>query len=48
MPMNIVEAKISGKGTFYRLQVGEFNSKDRATNLCVKLKKQKQDCIPAK
>ena len=48
MPMNIVEAKISGKGTFYRLQVGEFNSKDRAANLCVKLKKQKQDCIPAK
>lgn len=48
MPMNIVEAKISGKGTFYRLQVGEFSSKDRAANLCAKLKKQKQDCIPAK
>jgi len=48
MPMNIVKADIAGKGTFYRLQVGDFSTKDRATNLCAKLKKQKQDCVPAK
>lgn len=48
MPMNIVRAEIAGKGTFYRLQVGDFSTKDRASNLCAKLKKQKQDCIPAK
>ena len=48
MPMNIVRAEIAGKGTFYRLQVGDFSTKERAANLCAKLKKQKQDCIPAK
>ena len=48
MPMNIVQAQIAGKGTFYRLQVGDFSTKERATNLCTKLKAQKQDCIPAK
>ena len=48
MPMHIVKADIAGKGTFYRLQVGDFTTKDRAANLCAKLKKQKQDCVPAK
>ena len=48
MPMQIVPAKIAGKGTFYRLQVGAFETRQMASNLCAKLKKQKQDCIPAK
>ena len=48
MPMQIVPAKIAGKGTFYRLQVGAFETREMAANLCAKLKKQKQDCIPAK
>lgn len=48
MPMQIVPAKIAGKGTFYRLQLGAFETRQMASNLCVKLKKQKQDCIPAK
>lgn len=48
MPMNIVRAEIAGKGTFYRLQVGDFSTKERASNLCAKLKAKKQDCIPAK
>ena len=48
MPMKIVPAKIAGKGPFYRLQVGAFETREMATNLCTKLKKQKQDCIPAK
>ncbi len=48
MPMTIEQAEISGKGTFYRLKVGQFPSKTRASNLCTKLKKQKQDCIAVK
>lgn len=48
MPMQIVKADIAGKGTFYRLQVGAFETRQMAANLCAKLKKQKQDCIPAK
>ena len=48
MPMQIMPAKIAGKGTFYRLQVGAFETRQMANNLCSKLKKQKQDCIPAK
>ncbi|MGN0919243.1 MAG: SPOR domain-containing protein [Alphaproteobacteria bacterium] len=48
MPMQIVPAEIAGKGTFYRLQVGAFETREMAASLCAKLKKQKQDCIPAK
>ena len=48
MPMQIVPAKIPGKGTFYRLQIGAFETRQMASNLCAKLKKQKQECIPAK
>ena len=48
MPMQIVPASISGKGTFYRLQVGAFETRQMAVNLCAKLKKRKQECIPAK
>jgi len=48
MPYQIISATISGKGTFWRLQVGEFATKEMALNLCSKLKKKKQDCIPVK
>lgn len=48
MPMQIVPAEIPGKGTFYRLKVGAFETREMANALCVKLKKQKQDCIPSK
>ena len=48
MPYQIVSATIAGKGTFWRLQVGEFATKEMAINLCAKLKKKKQDCIPVK
>ena len=48
MPYQIVSATIPGKGTFWRLQVGEFSSKEMAQNLCAKLKAKKQDCIPTK
>ncbi len=48
MPYQIVSATIAGKGTFWRLQVGEFATKEMAANLCTKLKKKKQDCIPVK
>lgn len=48
MSYKIVKADIVGKGTFYRLQVGSFASRDKANALCKKLKAAKQDCIPAK
>ena len=48
MSHKIVKAEISGKGTFYRLQIGSFKTRDMANALCKKLKAQKQDCIPAK
>lgn len=48
MPMQIVPAEIPGKGTFYRLKVGAFETREMANALCAKLKKQKQDCIPSK
>lgn len=48
MPHKIVKADIAGKGTFYRLWVGNFANKNEATALCKKLKAQKQDCVAAK
>ncbi len=48
MPYQIVSATIAGKGTFWRLQVGEFATKEMVLNLCAKLKKKKQDCIAVK
>ena len=48
MSYKIVKADIAGKGTFYRLQVGSFTTRDKANALCKKLKAAKQDCIPAK
>ena len=46
MPHYVVTAEIAGKGTFYRLQAGQFSSREQATALCTKLKAKKQDCIP--
>ncbi len=46
MSHEIVSATISGKGTFYRLQVGQFASRDMAVSLCSKLKARKQECVP--
>ncbi len=48
MPYQIVSAEIAGKGTFWRLQVGEFATREMVMNLCEKLKKKKQECIPVK
>lgn len=48
MSYKIVKADIAGKGTFHRLQVGSFSTREQANALCKKLKAAKQDCIPAK
>ncbi len=48
MSHDIVPAQIAGKGTFYRLQVGSFPSRDMAAGLCSKLKARKQECVPVK
>lgn len=48
MSYQIAKADIPGKGTFYRLRVGNFKTRDMANELCTKLKARKQDCIPTK
>ena len=44
----IKKVEIKGKGAFYRLQVGQFPTREMADGLCSKLKAKKQDCIPTK
>lgn len=48
MSYDIVKADIAGKGTYYRLRVGNFQTREQADALCKKLKARKQDCVPAK
>ena len=48
MSHSVVSAEIAGKGTFYRLQVGYFATRDMANALCEKLKAKKQECVPVK
>lgn len=40
--------EVKGKGVFYRLQVGNFPKKADASDLCRRLKAEKQDCLVAK
>lgn len=47
-PHDIVEVLIPKKGTFYRLRIGEFKTKDDAKSFCDKLKSRKQDCTVTK
>ncbi len=47
MSYAIVKADIPGKGTYYRLRVGNFQTREQANALCKKLKARKQDCVPA-
>ncbi len=48
MGHTVTKAEISGRGTFYRLQAGQFPSKEKAAALCRKLKDAGQDCVPVK
>lgn len=48
MSYEIEAGEVKGKGTFYRLKVGQFASRDMASGLCAKLKAKKQDCVPSK
>ena len=45
----VQEVKLGQKGTFYRLQIGEFESQVEAENFCVKFiaqtQKTRSDCI---
>lgn len=44
----IKKVEIPRKGDFYRLQVGQFPTREMAEGMCSKLKAKKQDCIPVK
>ncbi len=41
-------ADLGAKGTWYRLRIGSFNSKDAADSFCAKLKADGGGCFPAK
>jgi cell division septation protein DedD len=47
-PESIKQVDLGAKGTWYRLRIGGFASKDAATAFCTKLKADGGDCIPAK
>jgi cell division septation protein DedD len=47
-PESIKQVDLGAKGTWYRLRIGGFASKDAATGFCAKLKADGADCIPAK
>ena len=44
----VVQAQIPNKGTYYRLVVGSFKTRDEAKNLCDKLKARNQNCTVIK
>jgi cell division septation protein DedD len=41
-------ADIAGRGTYYRLRIGPFETRDAANSLCSKLKARRQDCLVVK
>ena len=41
-------ADVPGKGTYYRLRVSGFDSKDSANTFCQQLKSKSQGCIVVK
>lgn len=45
MPHRVATANLGAKGTFYRLQAGEFSSRLEAEKFCRLLKKNHQDCF---
>lgn len=44
----IQSVNIPKKGTFYRLRVGSFDTRAKASEICKTLKKTGQDCIPTR
>jgi len=45
---NVVKVDLGEKGTWYRLRMGPFSSKDGAVAACAKLSADGASCIPAK
>jgi cell division protein FtsN len=45
---DVVKADLGPKGTWYRLRVGPFDSKESASDLCNKLQANGQACLVAK
>ncbi len=41
---DIQEAAVAGKGTFYRVRIGPFDTRPQAVDLCETLKARGQDC----
>lgn len=47
-PMDLQTARIKGKGTYYRIRVGSFDSAKAARGFCAKLTKAGQGCLLAR
>lgn len=45
LSLTVQRAVLAGRGTYYRVQAGPFDSRDAADSLCRKLKSRGQDCI---
>jgi hypothetical protein len=45
---SVKRAELGGKGTFYRLRVGAWSSRDEATAFCARLKSAGGDCVVAR
>jgi cell division protein FtsN len=41
-------AQVSGKGTYFRLRIGPFESQEDASSVCKALKARRQDCLVVK
>jgi hypothetical protein len=48
VPHEIARAEIEGRGTFYRLRMGNFENSSDARDLCGALKALGQDCLVVK
>ncbi|MHA1599733.1 MAG: SPOR domain-containing protein [Alphaproteobacteria bacterium] len=45
MTLNVEEAKLGDRGTFYRIQIGPFPNEATAQDMCLQLKAQRLDCL---
>jgi len=45
MTLNVEEANLGDRGTFYRIQIGPFPNEATAQDMCLQIKAQRLDCL---
>lgn len=45
MTLNVEEANLGDRGTFYRIQIGPFPNEATAQDMCLQIKAQRMDCL---